>query len=149
MLDEAIKALKTINTKDFVTMKSYNSPPYPIKLALEAACIMLGVAPKIIEKPAPKGNKTIKIPDYWEKSKKLLNDYKKFVSNLENYNKDNIPEDRIHKIQEYLQNPKFVPDEIRKASEAAEGICKWVIAICKYDIVAKEIRPKREALAIA
>jgi dynein heavy chain len=42
-----------------------------------------------------------------------------------------------------------VPEEIKKASEAAEGICKWVIAICKYDIVAKEIRPKREALAIA
>ncbi len=53
------------------------------------------------------------------------------------------------KIQEYLQNPKFIPEEIRKASEAAEGICKWVIAICKYDIIAKEIRPKREALAIA
>ena len=46
-------------------------------------------------------------------------------------------------------NPKFVPEEIRKASEAAEGICKWVIAICKYDVIAKEIRPKREALAVA
>jgi dynein heavy chain len=42
-----------------------------------------------------------------------------------------------------------VPEEIKKASGAAEGICKWVRAICKYDIVAKEIRPKREALAIA
>jgi len=42
-----------------------------------------------------------------------------------------------------------VPEEIRKASEAAEGICKWVIAICKYDVIAKEIRPKREALLVA
>jgi len=48
-----------------------------------------------------------------------------------------------------LTNPKFIPDEIRKASEAAEGICKWVIAICKYDVIAKEIRPKREALGEA
>lgn len=85
--------------------------------------------------------------DYWDKSKKLLNDYKKFLSSLEHYEKDNIPDERMHKIQEYLLNPKFVPEEIRKASEAAEGICKWVIAICKYDIIAKEIRPKREALA--
>ena len=30
-------------------MKSYNSPPILIKLALEAACVMLGVAPKVIE----------------------------------------------------------------------------------------------------
>jgi hypothetical protein len=54
-------------------MKSFNSPPAPIKLALEAACIMLGIAPKIIEGPVDKvTKKNIKIPDYWEKSKKLI-----------------------------------------------------------------------------
>ncbi len=80
-------------------MKSYNSPPAPIKLTLEASCIMLGIAPKLIEGPVDKATKkATKIPDYWEKSKKLLNDYKKFINNLENYPKDNIPEDRIHKI---------------------------------------------------
>ena len=85
--------------KDFVTMKSYNSPPYPIKLALEAACIMLGITPKFVEGPVDKKTKkATKIPDYWEKSKKLLNDYKKFLSQLETYDKDNIPEDRIYKI---------------------------------------------------
>ena len=131
-------------------MKSYNSPPSQIKLALEASCIMLGIAPKFVEGPPDKKTKKVtKVPDYWEKSKKLLNDYKKFVSMLENYDKDSIPDDRIQKIQEYLENPKFVPEEIRKASEAAEGICKWVIAICKYDVVAKEIAPKRKALAEA
>ena len=77
-------------------MKSYNSPPYPIKLALEASCIMLGIPPKYVEGPVDKTSKKAKkIPDYWEKSKKLLNDYKKYISSLENYDKDNIPEDRI------------------------------------------------------
>jgi len=144
LFEEAIRALKTINTKDFVTMKSYNSPPYLIKLALEATCIMLGVAPNWEEKQV--GKNKVKVPNYWEKSKKLLNDYKGFIGKLEKYDKDNIPQDRITKIQDYLNNPKFTPAEIRNASEAAEGICKWVIAICKYDIIAKEIRPKREAL---
>lgn len=77
-------------------MKSYNQPPPPIKLALEGACIMLGIAPKIIEGPVDKASKkATKIPDYWEKSKKLLNDYKKFLSSMEFYDKDNIPEDRM------------------------------------------------------
>jgi dynein heavy chain len=135
--------------KDFVTMKSYNQPPAPIKLVLESVCIMLGVPPKMIEVAAKSGKAgaTMKVPDYWEKSKKLLNEPKKFILSLENYAKDNIPDDRIVKIQDYLNNPKFVPEEIKKASSAAEGMCKWVRAICKYDIVAKEIRPKREALA--
>jgi len=99
LLDEAIKALRTLNTKDFVTMRSYQQPPYPIKLALEASCVMLGQQPKYVEGPVDKATKkATKIPDYWEKSKKLLNDYKKFLNNLEHYDKDNIPDDRIHKI---------------------------------------------------
>lgn len=46
------------------------------------------------------------------------------------------------KIREYLDNPKFKPEVIKNASEAAEGICKWVIAICKYNDVAILVRPK-------
>lgn len=65
---------------------------------------------------------------------------------LENYNKDNIPGQIIKKILPYISNPQFNPDIIKNASNAAEGICKWCIAIYKYDIVYKEIQPKREAL---
>ena len=42
-----------------------------------------------------------------------------------------------------------MPEQIRKASEAAEGICKWVVSICKFDEIYKEITPKREALKAA
>jgi len=127
-------------------MKSFLQPPQPIRLALEAACIMLGQKPKMVEKVVGKGGQKVKVPDYWEKSKKLLNDYKKFLNSLEKYDKDNIPPERIAAIQGHLANPEFVPEKIRKASEAAEGICKWVIAVCKYDIIAKAVKPRRQAL---
>ena len=68
---------------------------------------------------------------------------------MEKYDKDNIPEDRINKIREYLENPQYKPEVIKKASSAAEGITKWVIAITKYDVIAKEIAPKRKSLAEA
>jgi dynein heavy chain len=45
-----------------------------------------------------------------------------------------------------LNNPQYKPEVIKKASSAAEGITKWVCAICKYDVIAKEIAPKRKAL---
>jgi len=89
------------------------------------------------------------VPDYWGKSKKLLNDYKKFIASMESYDKDNIPPERIEEIQKYLNDPEFVPEKIRKASEAAEGICKWVIAVCKYEKIAKEVRPLKADLAKA
>ena len=46
----------------------------------------------------------------------------------------------------YIPNPDFVPDRVRQASRACEGLCKWVIALDKYDKVAKVVAPKKEAL---
>lgn len=61
---------------------------------------MLGVAPKMIEVPNKSGKvgQTMKVPDYWEKSKNLLNNYKKYLHSLEHYPKDDIPTERIAKI---------------------------------------------------
>ena len=36
----------------------------------------------------------------------------------------------------------FNPKRIKKASEAAEGICKWIIAMCKYEEVMQVVKPK-------
>lgn len=96
---------------------------------------MLAIPPDFI-KLTPAGPK---VPDFWDKSKKLIKDYKKLIARLENYDKDNISPSTIQKIKTYIDNPLFNPEIIKNASNAAEGICKWVIAICKYDIVYKEI----------
>jgi len=93
--ESALLALRTLKVSDFVTMKSFNQPPQPIRLALEAACIMLGVKPKMVDQAVGKSGQKAKVPDYWGKSKKLLNDYKKFIATMENYDKDNIPTDRV------------------------------------------------------
>lgn len=49
----------------------------------------------------------------------------------------------------YIPNPEFVPDRIRQASRACEGLCKWVVALDKYDAVAKVVAPKKAALKVA
>lgn len=87
--------------------------------------------------------------DYWKPSMKVLSDVK-FLDSLINFDKDNVPQrimDRIRK--NYLSNPSFVPEKIKSASTACEGLSKWVHAISKYDEVVKVIGPKREALAQA
>lgn len=43
--------------------------------------------------------------------------------------------DRIR--SEFLKNDNFDPAKVRTASSAAEGLCKWVIAMEIYDRVAK------------
>ena len=47
---------------------------------------------------------------------------------------DNISPTVIAKIRkEYTSNPEFDPPKIRNASTAAEGLCKWVCAMDKYE----------------
>lgn len=87
--------------------------------------------------------------DYWGPSKRVLGDMK-FLEGLLLFDKDNIPLANITKIrQKFIGNPDFDPDKIRSASTACEGLCKWVIAIEKYDIVARVVAPKKAALATA
>ena len=101
---------------------------------------MLGIA------PVYKKVDGVKVADYWDKSKKLTKNYKSLLDQLENYNKENISPAIIEKIQPYLENPAFQPDQVKSASNAAEGLCKWVIAITEFDKVYKEITPKRRSL---
>ena len=33
----------------------------------------------------------------------------------------------------FIPNPEFVPEKIKNASTACEGLCKWVRAMDSYD----------------
>lgn len=47
---------------------------------------------------------------------------------------DNIPAAYIKQIRaKYTSNPEFDPDKIKTASTAAEGLCRWVIAMDSYE----------------
>lgn len=142
-LNSALAALNTLTPNDITFVKSMKNPPKAVKLVMEAVCIIKDVKPDRL--PDPTTGKTIE--DYWTPSKKLLNDIK-FLEQLINFDKDNIPP-KIMKVinDKYLTNPEFDPEKVKNASVAAQGLCKWVIAMSSYDIVAKEVGPKKVALA--
>lgn len=48
-----------------------------------------------------------------------------------------------------MTNKNFDPKVVVRASQAAEGLCKWVRAMVLYDEVAKIVTPKKIKLAIA
>lgn len=51
--------------------------------------------------------------------------------------------------KEYIGNPEFDPAKVANASSAAEGLCKWILAMEIYDRVAKVVAPKKAKLAEA
>lgn len=71
----------------------------------------------------------------------------KFLDSLIKFDKDNVQVSIIKKLQDrILSNEFFDPDKMKNVSSAAEGLCKWVLAIVQYDKVAKIVAPKRIAL---
>lgn len=121
------------------------NPPPVVKLVLAAVCVMKGVAPDRINDPST-GKKVL---DYWGPSKKILGDMG-FLQALKDYEKDDIHPDIMKKIRkEFIPHPDFQPHIVLKASSAAEGLCKWVIAIDLYDAVAKVVAPKKAKLYAA
>ncbi|VVC27190.1 Hypothetical protein CINCED_3A023641 [Cinara cedri] len=141
-MDAALAALNTVTSQDITFVKSMKNPPKAVKLVMEAICTIRDIKPdKVPDKSTGK-----MVEDYWGPSKKLLNDIK-FLEQLINFDKDNIPS-RVMKVinEKYITDPEFDPNKVKNASIAAQGLCKWVIAMSSYDIVAKEIAPKRIAL---
>ncbi|GBP05920.1 Dynein heavy chain 7, axonemal [Eumeta japonica] len=145
ILNAALAALDTLTPQDITFIKTMKSPPRGIKLVMEAICILKEIKPDKL--PNPSGIGTIE--DYWGPSKKLLNDIR-FLEGLQNYDKDNIPPAVMKKLTTtVMQDEGFIPEKIKAVSVAAEGMCKWVIAMTKYDKVAKVVAPKKQRLAAA
>lgn len=145
ILESALAALNTLTPQDITVVKTMKNPPGGVKMVMEAICHLKGIKPERVPDPAT-GKR---IEDFWGPSRKLLGDMK-FLESLKTFDKDNIPAAYIKVIRDkYVSDPEFVPEKIRTASTAAEGLCKWVVAIEAYDRVAKVVAPKKAALKVA
>ncbi|PVD24358.1 hypothetical protein C0Q70_14839 [Pomacea canaliculata] len=145
-LEAALAALNTLKPADITIVKSMKNPPAGVKLVMAAVCVMKDIKPEKINDPDKPGQK---IMDYWGPSKRLLGDMN-FLGMLKEYDRDNIPVHVMQKIRkEYITNPEFDPAKVANASSAAEGLCKWILAMEIYDRVAKVVAPKKVRLAEA
>ena len=73
-----------------------------------------GIKPKRVQGDKP----GVKVDDYWEPGKALLQDPGKFLESLFKYDKDNIPDATIQKIQTYIDQESFTPSAISKVRTA-------------------------------
>ncbi|KAI8927547.1 dynein heavy chain and region D6 of dynein motor-domain-containing protein [Entophlyctis helioformis] len=145
-LESALEALDTLKPQDITVVKSMKNPPAAVKVVMEAICVMKGYKPARIKDPGGSGKM---VDDYWGPAQKMLGD-SHFLQGLKTYDKDNIDPKIIEKIRKtYIPNPDFDPNIVKNSSSAAEGLCKWVRALDKYEVVAKVVAPKKEALAKA
>ena len=130
-------SLKSLNKNDVVEVRAMTRPPAGVKMVIEAVCIMKDVKPKKVagDKPGERIN------DYWEPGKALLMDPGKFLEGLFKFDKDNIPDDVIKKIQPLIDNPDFTPAAIAKVCQTSQtgSLLSFLKQFCIGKILSKSL----------
>ena len=133
-LEAAQKALNTLDKTNLTEMKSFPNPPSAVLMVASAVLVLLAPGGKV-----PKDRS-------WKNAKAIMGNVDKFLEQLKNYDKDNIPEMCRKEVQVYVKDKGFDPELVKVQSQAAAGLCSWVINILLYYEVYCDVAPKRMAL---
>ena len=110
-------------------MRNMKNPSEIVQQVWEAVCILLGL----------KGD--------WNAAKIAMGDAN-FIQKLIEFDKDNIPEQVMKRVRRYIDNPKFIPDEVGKISRLSSSLCMWVRAIDLYAKIFKVYQSTRYVFII-
>ena len=69
-----------------------------------------------------------------------------FIDSLVKFDKENITQETIEKIQPYIDMDAYQPAAMKSTSEACVAICMWGHAMHSFYFINLEIEPLREAL---
>lgn len=71
-----------------------------------------------------------------------------FLPSLLKFNSDMMTDETVELLQPYLSIPIFNTEDAHKASNAAAGLCGWVIGMVTYYETYKQVRPKMDELVV-
>ena len=71
----------------------------------------------------------------------------KFMEAMADYDKENIPESTVKKVNVILNNPEITVDKVKGASGALSGVYKWAAVMMKYHELLKIVNPRRIKVA--
>ncbi|XP_016382633.1 dynein axonemal heavy chain 9 [Sinocyclocheilus rhinocerous] len=133
----AQEALNTLNKNNLTELKSFGSPVAAVTNVTAAVMVLMAPGGRV-----PKDRS-------WKAAKVMMAKVDAFLDALIHFKKENIHENCLKAIQPYLGDPDFSPELIAAKSNAAAGLCSWVINIVKFYEVYCEVEPKRQALSKA
>ncbi|XP_014471080.1 PREDICTED: dynein beta chain, ciliary-like [Dinoponera quadriceps] len=134
---QAEAALDTLNKNNLTELKSFGTPPEAVAKVAEAVLVLF----------SPKG----KVPKdrSWKACRVVMGSIDGFLTQLRNYDKENIHPDVVKAIQPYITDKEFDPEFVYSKSQAAAGLCSWVKNIMVFHYINESVKPLRAALAQA
>eukprot|EP00930_Biecheleria_cincta_P103951 TRINITY_DN9605_c0_g4_i1.p1 TRINITY_DN9605_c0_g4~~TRINITY_DN9605_c0_g4_i1.p1 ORF type:complete len:4232 (-),score=759.91 TRINITY_DN9605_c0_g4_i1:457-13152(-) len=148
LVKQAESALDVLDKKELNELKSLSRPPPDLAVVCETALhLQCGLDPNIeIDKKGRAKDRS------WKSVQKMMGDPNKFLLNLKGF-KDHIDELRVpaqnveeaRKLKDGLGDD-FLPENMKKKSQAAGGLSEFVINIIKYYDVVSLVEPKKRSL---
>jgi dynein heavy chain len=131
MLEQAQKIVASLDKGAVVEIKALGTPPPAVEMVMEAVVLMLGET---------------KIS--WDHIRQVIKEPAAFLKRVQSLDVATISETVLKKVREkYFKREGFVPDQVSNKSVPAGKLCGWALALSKYQLVNKNIIPKKEKAA--
>ena len=85
----------------------------------------------------------LKRPTDWPSIKKVMTEAN-FMEKIKFFDKDNISDNVMSKIESYTKKDNFLPEYMKKKSVVAGALCLWVRSVEEYNKALKIVIPKRK-----
>ncbi|KAL0238939.1 hypothetical protein PCE1_004630 [Barthelona sp. PCE] len=141
LVDAALAELQRLKPGDIVELRSLAHPPAGVRLVMEAVCKIFGRQADRI--PNSKDR------DWWGAARAMMASAMDFFRQVLEFDRTNIPNNRVEQVRKYIDKPAFSYDSIKKASIPALALRNWLIAIVQFHDVWKVVEPKQERLSEA
>ncbi|ORX45970.1 hypothetical protein BCR36DRAFT_332447 [Piromyces finnis] len=128
-LEEAKLALNNLSSAEITEIRSFAKPPKEVQKVCECICVIKG------------------IKDISWKSAKTMMSQVDFKSSLSNLDIDNISGQQLKSVKAIIREMDIQPARMKEISSAGAGLLQFVNAVVGYCNVAKQIQPKRNAVA--
>ena len=133
-MEAAKDAVDCLSKSMLTELKSLSAPPAGVDNVTSAVLILL-----------EREYKNFK----WDRAKKMMANVDQFKTRLQEYKGENMTEDEVRRLEPFISDPLFNPDDMKRKSEAAANLCNWVVNIVKYNRIYVKVKPLMDQLEAA
>lgn len=131
ILENAKRIVDSIDKTDIQELKALNNPPEAVVMVMGCVGTMLGF--KKIE---------------WADIRQEISDPSQFVKRVLNFDVTTMSEGLLKKVRDkWFKMPAFNAKIVATKSKPAGSLCEWALALSEYQIINKNILPKKEKAA--
>lgn len=103
-----------LDKRSLCEIRAYAKPPQPVMVTMCAVMVLMEMTPT------------------WAHAKTMLGDGNGFVQRVRMFDKDNIAQASLRKLEKFRQQPDFKPAIVANASPVCGVLCQWVLMMQVY-----------------